>query len=270
MKLYPISVQHGATQLSGVRFGTGPPLLCVHALAFSSRYFSAAAPVLGAHFECVAIDQRGHGLTRHNGAAAELSLDSLAADLLAVLDQLSWQSAFVGGISLGAATTLRMTLDHPKRVRVLLQDLPAFGPESPQGLGRSSPMAEALDRGDLEQAAQRAGDRLSRPRARALAEVLTAAWRGYDAAELGPKLGAIFRASAMWRVVDTWPGDLTRLTMPVELLAIAHDPSHPRAVAEQMASAIPHARLHRRVPSMDPVAVAQQWVQVLAPHLTDV
>lgn len=270
MKLYPLSVRSGAAQLSGVRFGSGPPLLCVHALAFSSRYFSAAAEVLGARFECVAIDQRGHGLTRHNGAVAELSLDSMAADLITVLDQLSWQCALVGGISLGAATTLRMTLDHPERVRVLLQDMPAFGPESPQGIGRSSSMADALDRGDLEQAAERAGDRLSRPRARALADVLTAAWRGYDAAELGPKLGAIFRASAMWRVVEDWPGDLSRLAMPVELLAIAHDPSHPQAVAEQMASVIPRARLHRRVPSLDPVAVAQQWVQVLAPHLADV
>ncbi|MFN7966871.1 MAG: alpha/beta fold hydrolase [Acidobacteriota bacterium] len=268
MKLHPVSIQSGSAQLSGVRFGAGPPLLCVHALAFSSRYFSLAAPVLGEHFECVAIDQRGHGLTRHSDGAAGLSLTAMSHDLIAVLDHHRWESAFVGGISLGAATTLRLALDHPTRVRVLLQDLPAFGPESPRGLGHSSPAAEALERGDMAQAAQRAGVGLSAPRARALEEVLMAAWRGYSPAELGPKLASMFRASSRWRVIDNWPEELTRLSMPVELLAIAGDSSHPLAVAEQMARAIPRATLHRRVPSLEPRLVARQWVEVLTPHRT--
>lgn len=251
-------------RLHGVRFGAGPPLLCVHALAFSSRYFAAAAATLGAAFECIAIDQRGHGETVALDDDRSMTPRGMAADLAAVLDAAGWESACVGGISLGAATALRLALEHPRRVRALIQDLPAFGPLSPRGIGKSARVAEALCRGALGEAAQAAGDGLSPPRARALEQVLLAAWEPYPPSELGPKLAQIFRASATWQIVASWPSELASLKMPVEILALPGDRSHPIEVARQMAAVIPRARLTMRVPSLDPNKALAQWIELLA------
>lgn len=255
-------IERDRAQIHGVTFGAGPPLLCVHALAFSSRYFSAMAAQLGTRFHCVAIDQRGHGATRSPLELAQLGISTLVDDLLAVIDHFGWDRVYAGGISLGAATTLRLALDHPQRVAALIQDLPAFGPRSPRGGDRSAFVAQALEAGDLEEAALRAAAGRSAPRTRALAAQLTAAWTGENPHALGPKLAAMFRASAHWSVAEPWPDRLRTLTIPVEILGIAGDPSHPLGVAEQMAAVIPAARLHRRVASLDPERVAAQWLAV--------
>lgn len=285
MKVESFSIRSGGATIAGTVFGAGPPLLAVHALAFSSRYFSRAAEQLGRSFRVVAIDQRGHGLTRVDAtepasraegsdelqrelaAPAQrygMTPEQMSADLLAVLDAFGWEQASVGGISLGAATTLRLALDHPRRVTRLMQDLPAFGPDSPRGIGNHAAVTEALRRGALEEAADRVGDGLSPPRAKALGAALIEAWAGYEPTELGPKLDAIFRASAGWRISHDWPNELARLRVPVEILALPGDRSHPIAVAQQMAAALPQARIHHRVPSLEPLQVAEQWISLLS------
>jgi pimeloyl-ACP methyl ester carboxylesterase len=242
-----------------VRFGRGPELLLAHPALFSKSYYAAAAEVLGARFSCAAFDQRGHG----GSSGRDLTLSAMAEDLGAVLDHLGWKTAIVGGTSLGAATSLAFALRHPERVTLLLQDLPAFGPGTARDPARTERLAEALETGDLEEAARRIVEGLSPPRARAWTEALRADWKPHDPRLLGPRLAAWLRASVPWRVVERWPEDLARLEVPTRILALEGDPVHPYAVAQIMSRTIPRARLFGRVASLSAEVIARQWVEVI-------
>lgn len=259
MDLVPFRVRSGGVDLAGVRFGSGPPLVVAHPLAFSKAYFAAAAAVLGARFTVAAFDQRGHGETE-----GPVDPNAMAADWGAVLDHLGWDRAAIGGTSLGAATALRFALAAPERVRLLVQDLPAFGPRASRDPVRTERVAEALERSDLEEAARRITEGMSPPRARAWQEALRADWGQYPPERLGPKLAAAFRATADWSVAAPWPDVLKSLAVPVRILAVRGDPSHPWELAETMVRTLPDARLVPRVPSLHPAAMARQWLEVLS------
>ncbi len=259
------SVRSGAAHIACARFGDGARrLLYLHALGYSKEHAVAAADVLGAAFDCIALDQRGHGETRAGGGGPlDMAIDELVADACAVLDDAGWESAIVGGTSMGAAVALRLALLHPERVRVLVQDLPAFGPRTPRDAEHAASIAEALDTGDLAEAARRATESLSGKRAAALQQELLAQWRPFDESELGPKLAEAFRATTCWSVLDDWPEGLGRVSAPTHLIALRGDPSHPYEVAETMARHIPGAQIYARIPALDPRKSFTQWVSIL-------
>src|SRR5438309_1072788 len=123
-------------------------------------------------------------------------------------------------------------------------------------------MAEALEKGDLSEAARRIVEGLSPSRAKAWTDALAADWKHYEAATLGTKLAAALRSAATWRLVERWPDDLARLAVPTRILALEGDPAHPYEVATDMARTIPDAKLVTRVPSLTPTTIARQWVEV--------
>lgn len=256
MELRPFRVRAGGAELAGLRAGSGPPLLLAHPIVFSKAFW--ALEVFAERFDVAAFDQRGHG-----DSTGPVSLDAMADDVGAVLDHLGWTRAAIGGTSLGAATTLRFALRHPDRVAALVQDLPGFGPGSRRNPQRTAGMAEAFDRGDLAEAARRITEGLSPPRAKAWTDALQADWSHYEPASIGPKIASALRGTVDWRIVDRWPEDLARLAMPVRILAVQGDPTHPYEVAQAMAGAIPGAVLLGRVPSLSPAAIARQWVEVV-------
>lgn len=251
-----LRVASGGADLAVARFGSGPPLLWAHPVVFSKAYVPAA---LGERFDVAALDQRGHGDT--DGGPIEAG--AMAEDLGAVLDRLGWARASIGGTSLGAATSLLFALRHPERVERLILDLPGFGPGSFRNPAKTERMAEAFERADFDEAARRITEGLSAPRAAAWTSALREDWRHYEPARLGPKLAAALRATAAWRLVERWPGDLAALRAPTTILAVRGDPVHPWDVAETMVRTIPGARLASRVPSLDPAKIAAQWIEEL-------
>jgi pimeloyl-ACP methyl ester carboxylesterase len=68
----------------------------------------------------ISLDCRGHGLTSPLGPEEKLSISQFADDLTALMDHLGVQRAVVGGISMGAAVALNLTLRRPERVRGLV------------------------------------------------------------------------------------------------------------------------------------------------------
>jgi len=77
----------------------------------------------------VAFDARGHGDSGAPSDAGAYEYEHLAADLEAVLDGLEIEGAVLAGSSMGAATAMRFALDHPERVRALVQITPAYDGE---------------------------------------------------------------------------------------------------------------------------------------------
>jgi len=85
----------------------------------SHTVWNGLFPALAKEFHVLAPDLRGHGRTAAP-ADSVYSFDELEGDLLRLLDAKQVDSAYVVGLSGGALLALRLTLDHPERVRGLV------------------------------------------------------------------------------------------------------------------------------------------------------
>jgi pimeloyl-ACP methyl ester carboxylesterase len=93
--------------------GTGVPVLLLHGLASTRRFWDLVVPGL-AGLPVVALDQRGHGDS--DRPAGPYDSATVAADALTALDALGISRAVVVGHSWGASTALRLAADAPERV----------------------------------------------------------------------------------------------------------------------------------------------------------
>jgi pimeloyl-ACP methyl ester carboxylesterase len=89
-----------ATRLAVDVWGTGRPVVLVHAWGLHAHMWNAQLPaLLGAGFQVVTLDQRGHG--RSDRPATGYDLDTMAADVVAVLDTLDLDDVVLVGQSMG-------------------------------------------------------------------------------------------------------------------------------------------------------------------------
>ena len=74
-------------------------------------------------YRLISYDARGHGTSQ---PAPSYEYADLVGDLAAVLDQLELDRVALVGSSMGAATAMAFTLEHPDRVPALVQITPAY------------------------------------------------------------------------------------------------------------------------------------------------
>lgn len=74
----------------------------------------------------IGMDARGHGHTKPLGDVEKLNFDTMADDMIAMLDYLQIDKAVIGGISMGAAISLNVALRYPERVQALILARPAW------------------------------------------------------------------------------------------------------------------------------------------------
>jgi len=101
--------------------GAGEPVVLLHGISNSSYYFKRLIPGLAAEFHVIAPHFRGMGFSQR---VEEVPPGAWLEDVLALLDQLSIESAHFYGVSLGAAVGMRVALEHPRRVLTLTLDAP--------------------------------------------------------------------------------------------------------------------------------------------------
>lgn len=99
---------HYATQ------GAGPPLLLIPGMFSDAASWAPLVPLLQDRFTLILPDPRGAGRTRPSDA--DLSLTHLVADMVALLDHLGHERAFVLGHSLGGLAALALAGAHPDRI----------------------------------------------------------------------------------------------------------------------------------------------------------
>jgi len=99
--------------------GTGQPLVLLHG-AFSAigTSFGQLLPGLAQTRQVIAFEFQAHGRTAD--IDRPLSLEALADDVAAALQQLGIEQADIGGYSTGAAVALHVAIRHPGLVRKLV------------------------------------------------------------------------------------------------------------------------------------------------------
>jgi 3-oxoadipate enol-lactonase len=96
----------------------GEPLLLIQGLGADARGWTLQRRALGRDFRCIAFDNRGAG--RSDKPAGPYSLEQMAADAVAVLDEVGVDSAHVVGASMGGVIAQILGVRHAARVRSLV------------------------------------------------------------------------------------------------------------------------------------------------------
>lgn len=120
--------------------GRGPLLVLGHGFGGSARNFRAQSRALGARWQVVRFDARGHARSEAPADASAYTPAAFVDDLGRVLDGAGAATAVVGGLSMGAGIALRFGLAHPERTRALV--LAAF----PPGAERAGSYASVAER----------------------------------------------------------------------------------------------------------------------------
>jgi 3-oxoadipate enol-lactonase len=92
----------------------GPVLVLSNPLGTTRELWAPQIPALAARFRVVRYDTRGHGLSQVSDDG--YTIDRLAADVIAILDDLGVARAHVAGMSLGGLTAMQLALQAPDRV----------------------------------------------------------------------------------------------------------------------------------------------------------
>jgi pimeloyl-ACP methyl ester carboxylesterase len=118
----PPSDDHGTVAVSGARiyyaiYGKGDPVILLHGGMGNGDHWSNQVPALAERFEVITIDSRGQG--RSTRTRARVSYETMANDVLAVMDKLALDRAAIVGWSDGGEIALKLAINHPDRVSKL-------------------------------------------------------------------------------------------------------------------------------------------------------
>jgi len=97
--------------------GSGPPLLLIMGLRYSSGLWYSAIPALAKHYRVISFDNRGTG---KSGTTWRFDIKDLANDAVAVMDAAGVKSAHIYGVSMGGGIAMELAMLHPTRVRSLI------------------------------------------------------------------------------------------------------------------------------------------------------
>jgi pimeloyl-ACP methyl ester carboxylesterase len=111
-------VFNGPTRIHYEIAGAGTPLLLITGLGSDLRDLKPMIRMLAEDFLVIAMDNRGAGLS--DKPDEPYSMEVMATDAYAVLEDGGIESAAVLGYSMGGRIALELTLQHPERVSHLM------------------------------------------------------------------------------------------------------------------------------------------------------
>ncbi len=118
--------------------GEGEPVILVHGLSGSTRWWTRNIPALAEHYQLYLVDLPGFGTMRRH--RPRLALSEAASWLLAWMETVNLQAAHVVGHSMGGYICLRLAECSPQVVRSLVLVAPAGVPTRWSLLGHFVPL----------------------------------------------------------------------------------------------------------------------------------
>ena len=132
----PFEVPAGDGVLAGHRGGDGPPALVLHGGPGVPDYTEGLAAELGGFLSTIRYTQRG---ALPSTVGAPYTIESHAADALAVLDRLGIERAWAVGHSWGGHLALHLAVSEPERLLgvIAVDPLGAYGGEMFEEVGEN-------------------------------------------------------------------------------------------------------------------------------------
>lgn len=107
----------------------GRPIMLVHGFtADADEVAGVIEPLADLGWHAVAPDLRGHGRSDRPTDAGAYSLETMAADVVALADRLGWDRFALLGHSMGGGVAQLIALDHPRRLTGLVLASTFHGP----------------------------------------------------------------------------------------------------------------------------------------------
>lgn len=215
--------------------GEGPVVLLQHGLGGDARQVGEAWPPLPG-WRRVTLECRGHGGSPEGRASVAL----FAGDLAALAEELN-PPVVLGGISMGAALSLRLAVLRPDLVRGLILIRPAWiADPAPPNMAPVAEVADLLRRfGPAEAQAQFLSSALARRLSLEAPDNLSSLLGYFDR----PREGLPDMLAA---IASDGPGvteeQIAALDVPCLVCGSRDDLIHPYAMAERLAGLIPGAR----------------------------
>jgi pimeloyl-ACP methyl ester carboxylesterase len=220
--------------------GEGLPVLWQHGLGADRTQAAEVFPTIPG-IRRLTLECRGHG-DSELGDTSQISIATFAADAIALLDHLAIRQAIVGGISLGAALSMRLAALHVDRVAGLILARPAWV------VGPSATMAPYLEIAPL---LKKFGAHEGALRFEASASLAAVAALSPDnAASLKSFFSRPNPASTI-ALLSTIPADspginaetIAGIRVQALIIGTDRDYVHPLAYAERLQQMLPHATL---------------------------
>lgn len=204
----------GAAALAYEAGGSGSPVLLLHGLSGSGRWWSRNVPALAQHFRTYTVDLPGFGANR---AIRWTGLDDTADWLATWMADEGVGPAHVAGHSLGGAVAAHLAVRHPQRVDRLVLVGSAIRPRAARATTRAT---------DLLRTIQRRSPGFTAMFVR-------------DALRCHPRSAA---AATVEAIMTNWDGRLAQVAAPTLVVWGEHDPITPIARGRAIAASIPGAR----------------------------
>jgi pimeloyl-ACP methyl ester carboxylesterase len=226
-----------SARLSWLEAGAGPVAILVHGFPLDARMWHDQLDALADdERRVVAVDLRGHGHSPWAGDAIH-SMDRMAADLLALADDLDAAAFDLVGFSMGGYVALALAQVAPERIRTLALIDTKSGPDTEDGkAGRVALATDAVRQGRAW-----------------LHDKLSGALLGEDASDLARgRFRTIVESQPYESVVADLAGMrdrpdrtdvLAALHMPSAVIVGSDDAITPPADSEGMAGLLPAAEL---------------------------
>lgn len=216
----------------------GPPLLALQGLGADARGWTFQRRALASRYRLILVDNRGVGGS--DRPPGPYDLEVMAADALAVLDDLGVGSAHVLGASMGGVLAQVLGVRHPSRVRSLTLACTAcrHHPWRVELLGQWRAVAAAEGMAGVSRVGARwlIGTR-TRLRLRTLLELA-----GPLALNVPPE-SFIAQVDAILSLEDDVRFELTEVQVPTLVMVGSQDRLTPLGDAEEIASLVPGAQL---------------------------
>lgn len=216
-----------------------PPVFLVHGILLDSACNRDLALALAEQgYRVILLDLLGHGRSDKPGHAKELRIDFFADQLRALMDHLDVDKAIIGGVSLGAITSLSFAVQWPQRVKGMFLEMPVMERATPAAALMLVPVLAMV--------------RYAAPIPRALGKVLRAFPQprrnltqiAYNGLSQQPEdIAAIIHGVLVGPVVPP-RRERVKLDMPTMIIAHGGDWLHNLEDARILSKELPNAQLH--------------------------
>jgi pimeloyl-ACP methyl ester carboxylesterase len=221
--------------------GNGLPVVLQHGLCGDAQQPAEVFPE-DPRFRRVTLECRGHGASEV-GDVGRYSIATFASDLAALIESRGLAPLIVGGVSMGAAIAIRLSVRRPDLVRGLVLARPAWvACLAPDNMEPNAEVGRLLGAYPVDEARRLflAGETAKRLAADAPDNLVSLT--GFFSRAPLAVTSALLRA-----IASDGPGvsepEVREITVPTLIIGTKQDVIHPLAHAETLASVIPKSRM---------------------------